>query len=217
MKKALPNLEVLRFVAAVAIVIWHYQHFAYVGPARVDFATREQPFFGPLHLAYTAGALAVPLFWLLSGYIFFHQYSQRIASRRISAQQFAILRFSRLYPLHIVTMIAVLILQWSYRRITPLNVPFVYQHNDAHDVLLHLAMASQWAEHRRYSINGPVWSVSMEVLGYAAFFIAMRFVPKPMWAIAPAPFLLIWSINTYSMLGIMFALFFLGEIGRAHV
>jgi len=31
------GLEVLRFVAAFAVLIWHYQHFAYFADKPVDF------------------------------------------------------------------------------------------------------------------------------------------------------------------------------------
>jgi len=37
------GLELLRFVAAFAVLIWHYQHFAFVADKAVDLASTRLP------------------------------------------------------------------------------------------------------------------------------------------------------------------------------
>jgi len=49
------GLEGLRFGAALIILIWHYQHFSFVGTDAYDFAKQEQPFYDLLNIFYTYG------------------------------------------------------------------------------------------------------------------------------------------------------------------
>ena len=48
------GLELLRFVAAFAVLVWHYQHFAFDGAAIV-VQREQQPFYAPLRLFYEYG------------------------------------------------------------------------------------------------------------------------------------------------------------------
>lgn len=206
--KGYPNLEGLRFAAAASVVLFHYQHFAYLGTHNGWVDRADQPFAGALGAFYLYGENAVQVFWLLSGFIFFANYHDAIAARTVSAREFAVRRFSRLYPLHLVTMLVVLVLQHAYRA----NVGdyFVYRLNGPRDVALNLAFASQWAPHREYSLNGPVWSVSVEILAYIGFFLAARYVPRTYWLAVPAPLVLAYSMLHEIRLGQALALFFLG-------
>jgi peptidoglycan/LPS O-acetylase OafA/YrhL len=65
------GLELLRFVAALAVMVWHYQHFAYVADRPVDLLKSELPFYGLLQPFYLAGNYGVWIFWCISGFIFF--------------------------------------------------------------------------------------------------------------------------------------------------
>jgi peptidoglycan/LPS O-acetylase OafA/YrhL len=179
-KPAPPNkllgLEVLRFVAAFAVLIWHYQHFAYVADKPVDLVRDQLPLYGLLRPFYEAGQYGVWVFWCVSGFIFFWKYRDAIFDRSVSGWTFFVFRLSRLYPLHIVTLIIVAILQSVYFRLN--GYFFVYQNNDIHHFLLQIVMASGWGLEQGDSFNGPIWSISAEVLVYIAFFLMLRFVTK---------------------------------------
>ncbi len=115
------------------------------------------------------------MFFSLSGFIFYWLYSRRVAESAIKPGKFALLRFSRLYPLHFATLLIVALSQiWlmhaegSY---------FVYPNNDIKHFLLNLFFASSWGIERGYSFNGPIWSVSVEVFLYALFFTCCRLLP----------------------------------------
>lgn len=54
---------------------------------------------------------------------------------------------------------------------------FVYPNNDSTHFLLNLFFASSWGIEQGYSFNGPIWSVSVEVLLYAIFFACCRLLP----------------------------------------
>lgn len=162
------GLEVLRFLAAVAVLVWHYQHFWYVGAEPVGFERSAQPLYPFLKLFYESGVYGVQVFWMISGFIFFWKYLEKIGHGRVDGWTFFVLRVSRLYPLHLLTFIAVAALQVEYHRMT--GRFHVYQANDAFHALLQLFMASNWGFQRADSFNGPIWSVSLEVIAYAVFF-----------------------------------------------
>jgi len=169
----LSGIEICRAVAAFAVVIWHFQHFFQTGLwSETEAASRHAyPFYGLLFPFYGSGYAAVQIFWTISGVIFYWKYSGEIHQRTISLGTFSIYRISRLYPLHLVTLLIVAFLQFLYCRENP--TPFIYQT----DWLLffpHLLMASNWLPNQPDSFNGPVWSVSIEVLTYLAFFVVAR-------------------------------------------
>ena len=101
MKASAPRiaaLDALRGLAALAIVVHHYWFLAPAG---------SRPLESALGIVYEYGRLAVPLFYLLSGYIFFSAYAAALGERRLSGGSFFWLRASRLYPLHLMTLLAV--------------------------------------------------------------------------------------------------------------
>jgi peptidoglycan/LPS O-acetylase OafA/YrhL len=113
------SLDVLRGVAALCVVFWHWQHFFYVGAELApSFLASKQPLFGSLSLLYGYGWLAVDLFFSLSGFIFYWLYSIQVSSRAMRERDFLVLRFSRLYPLHLLTLLWVAILQFVFSRMT---------------------------------------------------------------------------------------------------
>lgn len=169
----LPGLELLRFAAALSVLVWHYQHFFYVANQPVGFSREQQPLYASLRLFYDYGFYGVQVFWCISGFVFFWKYQDTIAKKTISARRFFVLRFSRLYPLHLATLLLVLALQSWY--FTAHDYFFVYQHNDLWHLLLQLFLASSWGLQKGDSFNGPIWSISVEVLVYCCFFLSLRF------------------------------------------
>jgi peptidoglycan/LPS O-acetylase OafA/YrhL len=53
---------------------------------------------------------------------------------------------------------------------------FIYTHNDLFHFVLQLFMASNWGAASPESFNGPIWSISIEVLVYCIFFLSLRYV-----------------------------------------
>ena len=166
-KEILIGLELLRFISALAILIWHYQHFAML-PNTHNFEPQQQPFYNFLSFFYLNGAKAVYLFWALSGYIFFYNYYTEIKTYKLTIYTFFIDRLSRLYPLHLFTLLVLLFLQFSF--FSNQQEYFIYQNNDVYHLILNLFFINYWGFENGYSFNGPVWSVSAEVLIYFIFF-----------------------------------------------
>ncbi|WP_213736702.1 acyltransferase [Bradyrhizobium sp. dw_411] len=174
--KKLLGLEALRFAAAFGVLIYHYQHFAYLADQPADVLTSNLPLYGMLHLFYEAGTDGVWIFWCTSGFIFFWKYRDAIFDRSMQGWTFFVFRLSRLYPLHFATLLVVAILQSVYFHSH--GYFFVYQNNDVRHFFLQIFMASEWGLERGVSFNGPIWSISVEVLVYAIFFLMLRFVTK---------------------------------------
>ena len=172
--KRLHSLDALRGVAALSVVLWHWQHFfAISGTWQDGWQRAQEPFYWALRPLYDAGWAAVDLFFALSGFVFFWLYAEQIATRRIGAGRFALLRFSRLYPLHTATLLLVALMQFAFRAKT--GTFFIFDANDWQHFLPSLVMAQQWLPPTIVqSFNGPAWSVSVEVLLYGAFFLAAR-------------------------------------------
>ncbi|MRS65625.1 acyltransferase family protein [Larkinella terrae] len=167
------SLDILRGVAALSVVLFHWRHCFYLCTSHAGFTAENQPFYSALYFFYEQGQKAVELFFTLSGFIFFWLYSDKITNRLISFTKFSILRLSRLYPLHFVTLIIVVLLQSVYQSI--FNCHFVYAFNDLYHFVLHLFFASNWGFQKGFSYNGPIWSVSIEILLYILFFIICWF------------------------------------------
>lgn len=179
--RTLLGLELLRFACAVSVLIYHYNHFYAVGADRVGFEVTQQPLYRLLRPVYEAGWLAVQIFWCLSGFIFFWKYATPVAQGRVSAWHFAALRFSRLYPLHLATLLIVAALAAWYRGRQ--GSEYLYPNNDWPHFALQLLLASDWSGRNEWSFNGPIWSISIEVLVYGLFFLLCRLGLTRWWQV----------------------------------
>lgn len=168
------GLEALRFLAAIAVLVWHYQHFMFVGHDELPWDPSRLPFSRLLAPFYTYGYEGVELFWCISGFIFTWKYADRISCAGLSFGRFVWLRFSRLYPLHLATLLLVAALQAVY--FDRYGQTFVYIFNDVRHFVLNLFFANWWGFQLGESFNGPSWSVSAEVLIYIAFFWLSRLI-----------------------------------------
>src|SRR5450756_794617 len=161
------SLDVLRGLAALAVVVVHWgDFFVYKNPA---FDVRILPLYSILEPVYALGSHAVDLFFCLSGFIFFWLYSEKIKSQATSPKEFAILRFSRLYPLHLATLLAVAIGQMMMWH--SFGAWFACGNNDVKHFISQLFFASALVNN---SFNHPTWSVSVEILLYGIFFTVCR-------------------------------------------
>lgn len=161
----LPSLTAIRAFAALAVVVHH---------ARLAF-----PQFEPVRRFGEIGWLGVPLFFILSGFVLMHNFD-----RRDSWGDFVARRLFRIYPLHLVTLLAALALALVFGRAlggytgtlpgTALN--FLLLHDlsiDRPDI--------------RQAWNGVSWSLSCEFCFYlAAPLLFLRMQARPAQTIALA-------------------------------
>ena len=165
-------IEILRFITSFAVIVRHY-HFFFL--PRYSYSSIQilndpsiQPFYFFLQVFYLKGDYAVPIFWGISGFIFLVYLEQR---KNISSKEFFIT--SQDYILHFVTLLLVTIAQI-------INFNFLGSHqivgnNDLYRFILHLFFISGFEGE---SFNLPIWSVSVEILIYFAFFISIVLFAK---------------------------------------
>jgi peptidoglycan/LPS O-acetylase OafA/YrhL len=158
--KRLKALDGIRGIAAVIVAfIWHYQHFS----------PETYPFSKALYWPYHFGWIMVDLFFILSGFIFFNVYRNKVSSHSLSFKDFSILRFSRLYPLHWLMLIVVLAVQ-VFRKLNGLpSFPSHYSRNIVY-FLLNIPMLQNGWLTTAFSYNAPAWSISIEIMMYLLFF-----------------------------------------------
>ncbi len=200
-------IDVLRGFAAFAVVLYHWQHF---GIADGNSSDRSGwPFYSILSIAYEHGHFAVQLFFVISGFIFFWMYGPSIHARSVNSFDFFIARFSRLYPLHIITIFMVLFLQNIH--INTNGYYFVYIHNDGFHLILNLLFVDGWGFGKGFSFNGPSWSVSIEIFLYIIFFYFAKSAISVKRTILFSSISIIFMLFFYKMGGALMC-FFLGGL-----
>jgi peptidoglycan/LPS O-acetylase OafA/YrhL len=155
----LHELDSLRALAAIGVAARHYCGHFDVMPLPWLMA--------PL---YRNGELLVDFFFVLSGFVLARAYWND--RRSVTFAKNARERIARMYPLHLVTLCAVAVMQWML--VNPLNSPpFIYVFNDAYHFALNLFLANRTGLERGLSFNGPAWSISTEFVVNILFLAAI--------------------------------------------
>jgi peptidoglycan/LPS O-acetylase OafA/YrhL len=171
--KRIASVELLRFISSFMILIWHYQHFFLpfnkFSSLNIIDNIKHQPLFNSLAYFYEYGALGVQIFFTISGFVFSYIYLQR--TNTLLFKEFIVNRFARLYPLHFLTLIIVLFIQvYSLNKFGNYQINSI---NDTYHFFLNFFFVSGWGFERGHSFNGPIWSVSIELIIYGFFFISL--------------------------------------------
>jgi peptidoglycan/LPS O-acetylase OafA/YrhL len=166
------GIDLLRGLAAITVLIWHYQHFYVLDHGDLGgggIANRSiQPLYHLLFPIYENGFWAVGGFWTISGFVFSHVYAGKVTR----AANFAGARFARLYPLHFITLVTIGLLQ-----AISANLVGHYQmvaSNGLTSAVENMLFISGWELPGGQNFNGPIWSVSVELAIYAGFFFLAR-------------------------------------------
>ena len=167
------GVDLLRGLAAVATLVWHYQHFYMAaalkhGQPTPGVVRTTEPFYWLLQPIYEHGFWAVQAFWIISGFVFAHVY----AGRNTRPGEFLLARFARLYPLHLITLVTIATSEAISRAL--LNGFQIVSMNDPFHFYLHVLFVSGWGFQLGNSFNEPVWSVSVELAIYALFYLVAR-------------------------------------------
>jgi peptidoglycan/LPS O-acetylase OafA/YrhL len=144
-KEQLPALTSLRFFAAMAVMLHHAAPIGVRSPVMVLF-------FGQL------GWLGVSFFFLLSGFVLMWAYNPLL-----TPAQFIARRLTRIYPLHLLTLICALLLFGVFH--TPIGG---YKGTEA-GTLASVFLVHDWVPLHpeiRQAWNGVSWSLSCEFFFY---------------------------------------------------
>lgn len=166
----LGSIDLLRGFAALSILIWHYQHFYYYsGQVQGDLLVSSPPYeiFEFIRFINFEG---VQVFWVISGVVLGRSYIPRLRSRK----SFLVNRLARLYPLHLLTLIIVASLQLIAN--LELSKSLIYSNNSIRHFFWNLILISGWGPSPGFSFNGPIWSVSVEIVIYFFFITVVGFL-----------------------------------------
>lgn len=135
------ELDAMRGLAALAVAVFHYTtHFGH-----------EVGHIVPPRFGFPAGNYGVQLFFLISGFVIF-----MTLERSRTAADFAVSRFSRLFPAYWASILVTAAVVHS------IGLPS--QHLSNHDLLLNLTMVQEilGAEH----LDGSYWTLQVELFFY---------------------------------------------------
>jgi peptidoglycan/LPS O-acetylase OafA/YrhL len=168
--KMIGSLTGLRAVAALMVVIYHFS----------EIGVHTYYDFGVLDTPVSLGFMGVDVFFVLSGFIMYYVYKDTFASavRANDYGKFLRYRFARLYPVHIGTLLFMLVLYWvagHWFEYTPVDASCYTPWSVANNVTL----THVWFPHV-CAPNTPAWSISAEWFAYLLF-------PFACWALIRAP------------------------------
>jgi len=119
--------------------------------------------------------LFVDFFFVLSGFIIAYTYADE--RRDFDARQFAILRFFRLYPLHLAVTLAFLALvvakQYVLPALTSMQASGPLQDDYEWTLALNLLLLHSMGLASYAILNAPSWSISAEFWTYAVFAVVL--------------------------------------------
>jgi peptidoglycan/LPS O-acetylase OafA/YrhL len=157
----LPNLDLLRIVAAVMIVVYH---FGYRGPAQAGWTPSAYPEFAGLAQEMWAG---VAFFFIISGFVI------AWSAEKGDAWSFAVSRAARLYPAFVaaMTLTALGMTALGMTALAPSGVA-EFQVTAARYVA-NLTMFSK--VFGQSFMDGAYWSIVVEIIfyGWVALFLAL--------------------------------------------
>jgi peptidoglycan/LPS O-acetylase OafA/YrhL len=163
--KRAPEIRALtgaRGIPVLLIALFHYHEwFGYSGRPWYDTIASK-------------GYIWVEFFFALSGFILFYAYGSRfgVGLKAEAIGTFLAARVSRIYPLQLATLLAVVILEIDRRIVgtRELNVSFfdvpTFGGRRAGTFLSNLFMVQGWGIHDVLSWNSPAWFVSVEFFLY---------------------------------------------------
>ena len=177
MNKRFYSIELLRFLASLAVILYHYKiGFAWdKGYVNLENLSLSLPFYKFINLFYNYGFYGVQLFFLISGFVFAHIYMNK--KHLVGLKEFFINRFARLYPLHFITLI--LIVFYFFIDQDFIRGQFNIERGrffDLYHFLLNVFFVHSWGLEKGLSFNSPTWTVSIEIATYITFFILLRFL-----------------------------------------
>lgn len=169
----LPALTGIRGLAAWFVVLYHVRVGAYPYlPAEASFVLSK-------------GYLAVDLFFMLSGFVLWLNYSDRLRRDGFEAvPKYLARRVARVWPLHLF----ILALTVIYASLVATTGELNTLHYPWEELPLHFLLVHNWGFTGALTWNDPSWSISGEAAAYLLFPLIVLAVDwrklSPAWAVA---------------------------------
>ena len=198
------ELESIRGIAALLIIFFHLPKWNPI----LDIGLLNN------------GYLMVELFFVLSGFVIFNAYAEKITTQK-DLFRFQLLRFGRLYPVHLLFLLVFLGIEIAkYLASTklgissPNSIPF--ETNNFSAFVKNIFLISSVLPNQSLTYNYPAWSISVEFFTYLVFGASILLVKKSnvmfFTAISFIALLMLVTENTFGFESMLrcFAGFFIG-------
>lgn len=156
-------LDVLRFAAAMLIVLYHFG-------AEAPVALAE------LHPVFGRGYLATDFFLILSGFVLGRAYGGQILSGRVGLAGFVRQRLTRIWPAQLIVLAAMAVIVMA--AILTGNPPAHPENFTSLALLQQAFLVQSWGFGGGGGWNQPSWSLSALLVCYAAFPLGWRWISK---------------------------------------
>lgn len=160
------ELESIRGLAAFLVVFYHLPKWSPI----LDIGLVNN------------GYLMVHLFFVLSGFVIFNVYAEKIATKK-ELFRFQFLRFGRLYPVHLLFLfvflgieIAKYIASTKLGINSPNSIPF--EINNFSAFIKNIFLISSVLPNQSFTYNQPAWSISVEFYTYLVFAACILLIKK---------------------------------------
>ncbi len=155
---------------------WHY--YCFFNPNPLPLSNIRFVRIGVLPL-YEYGFLFVELFLMLSGFGMMRGYSAKIQNDILSFKEYIFKRLKKIYPLHFVTLVYVIIFQLVYYSLY--NTYWIYYSINWKSIILNLLLLQQGFCNLNADINGPSWTLSVCFLLYCVFYLLRKCLRKDIY------------------------------------
>ncbi len=156
------SLEAFRGIAAIMVVLYHSNFYSQI----------------PNSPLVSHSYMFVDFFFVLSGFVMTLAYHDKIG-RSVSFRSFFLLRFGRIYPLHLFTLLlwlAYVLVKWVLYK-NGLGYANPLESNTPLSFISNLLLLQSLGLHSSLTWNYPAWSVSVEFYTYFLFFLFCFFIP----------------------------------------
>lgn len=175
MKHRIESLTGIRFLAAFIVFFGHLIGHSYI-------------------FVHSLGPVSVQLFFVLSGFVIYLSYREKIFFREISFANFMLLRVFRLYPIFLITICFSTIFIIFTGNINSLLKHF----------LIDVTLTRSWWGSLYIAftpINGPSWSVSTEIMFYIICFYLLMCLSKKWLIYSFLFFYIVWFFVLFTING----------------
>lgn len=138
------------------------------------------------------GGISVQVFFVLSGFVMYLSYADRINAKQIGFKRYFTLRFVRLYPLYMLSLIIGVAFLYFFKTLSL---------STGRDFILFTTMSATWVPSMSVAfspINPPAWSVGDEFFFYVCFYFLIRYL-----GIKKTFFLYVFSVIFFVILFIL--------------
>lgn len=155
------SLDGLKGIASIMIVIFHYTHFG------IDRLPHRDVF----GLVYTYGWYLVDMFFIISGYLFWKVYAERIIDKDVSLAKFVGQRMLKLWPLFLLTTF----FSGIFNSVLYFLNGWPHMHKvDLYDLVLNLVGMQSSGAQNDAGFNGPAWYLGTLVICYVVYYIIVK-------------------------------------------